>query len=436
MADFDMSESPYERLKQEAQKKGEPSSDTIHMSLEGHRRPVVPSRRFPSQQTPIEPEPQVEPVVPVSAEPAQSHDDQVPAQDLEAELDAEHEANDAADSEAAEIADHDAQDHQRHVEAAEHERLEDDHQEEVRAEEREHLDREVRDTSGSSAGTSGGTGSGAAATASAPEAHPQRDEPDDGQHTESAPAPIEEPQSAQPEPEAAPAPDPVTPEPLLDPPSQTEPPAVVTASASRTQPLGEGDKPWQSAQGSQRMDYDDKVFFKHDEEMTIMKKISRPMIDQLRVRVASVTGGEFAEKISGAALLTAFIAVKLGYPMEVDENTAKAMSAFEMMEPRLDAIEEHAAEISRDIVMMGDVMTQMNKKMLTMDRAMRSMELVQAYAFTDRVLGGIDGADDTAESIRLNAPKAQHTLVTLRREAEAMLKVEREREGRAISRGQ
>lgn len=446
MADFDYDENPFEKVMEKARQQSEPSSDQIEMKMPSYtRRASPPPRRFPSQQTPLMPalpEPQPEPAAPVNQESAgpteaASHEDDSAEYDREAEEQAERDEIEAEDAEAAEIAVQDVAENQHHVEDAEHERETDEHQEEVRAEEREDGDREIRDSSGGSGG-SGASGSspGTSAGASAPEAHPQRDEPDDGEHAESVAAEVEDPQPEQPEPESAPVPDPVTPEPLTDPPLPAEPTDVVTASAARVSPAAaaEDKKPWLASVGSQPMSYEREVHFNHEGETTILKKMSRPMIDQLRIKMATITGGDFADRISGASLITAFTAVKLGFPMEADENTAKAMRAFEMMEPRLDAIEEHAAEISRDIVMMADQMTKMNKKMLIMERSTRAIELVQSYAFTDRVLGGVDGANSTAESIRLNAPQAQQTRTELRREAESVIKLEQEREGRGIHR--
>lgn len=430
MPDLDYSDSEYERLKRGV---SEPSADEIHMSLESHRRPAAAPRQFPGQRagaaSPEAPEKDSTEAVPATAS------DSAPEHDEPAHADETDSSELTHDEEADPLTDAAAQDSQaQHFEAVDKHRqdsAQEDHDHDLEAADEE---RSVRDGSGSSNGSSeGASGANDAGSGTTPPASPQRDDPDDGEHTGSAPVeeePAETP-GAEPDPESAPVPDPVT---ATDDTSQTEPAEVGSTPDSAKQPDVDPKKPWLGSVGSSPVTHDDRLYFKHDDEVTVMKKISRPMTDDLRTKIAVITGGAFAEKISAQSLVTAFLAVKLNYAIEVDENTAKAMRAFSMMEPRLQAIEEHSAEISRDIVMIGDALTQLNKKTTTMDRSLRALELVQAYTFTDRVLGGVDGANSTADGIRLNAPKVTKALLELRKESDEVLKQERESVGRGIQR--
>ncbi|MET0887109.1 MAG: hypothetical protein ABWX92_11730, partial [Mycetocola sp.] len=153
----------------------------------------------------------------------------------------------------------------------------------------------------------------AAGTGANADPEPQRDEPDDGEHTDSteeelaarvqlaaaaanaeqAPAQVEEPVVA----------DASEPEEFDDLEPELEP------APERTAPKGPVNvkKELAGIAGSEPRMFEKTGFTSGGVDTIVVKRFPQPLVDRLRLSLAPVVGGEFAESLSAPALITAFL---------------------------------------------------------------------------------------------------------------------------------
>jgi hypothetical protein len=277
------------------------------------------------------------------------------------------------------------------------------------------------------------------AGASAAEPEPQRDDPDDGEHTDST----EEQLAArarrlaelEPEGDAEPADEEEVRSAAQD--------AVVDAEAER-QPV-EGPKAPELelvdrvrkpevAKRSGRQAFKRRLGFSTGAgvETLTVTRFPQPFVDRLRQMLAPVIGNEFAQAISAPALLTSFLMATLGVDLDVDENTAAAAEAFRTSEPRISAVEDKIDGVLENIDQLAGAMRLSLTRISETANVADAMEFGLAYLVADRVVGL-----STLDTDETNVDVAQKKVLAARQRIRARTKeqrtIEKQQDGRRMA---
>ncbi|WP_435109333.1 hypothetical protein [Nocardiopsis synnemataformans] len=171
--------------------------------------------------------------------------------------------------------------------------------------------------------------------------------------------------------------------------------------------------------------------FAHSAEETAVKRFPKTLVESLRSLLGGQTGHSFAKECSAAQLLTAFVVAQLGTNLDgLDENTAKAVAAFQAMEPRLGAIEDGVTGLDEQVDRIVAGLTGMAGRLESVEKSIRAVELGHAFVLADRFVAfRTHGMTETTAEI--DHPKALTMRETLRRQAEAQHKLQRQRDGRS-----
>ena len=281
----------------------------------------------------------------------------------------------------------------------------------------------------SDAGAAGSDSPGEAAASSTSEPEPQRDEPDEGEHTDSteeqvatrarqaAAARVEE---TKPEPEVA--------DDVVDPAEADEAPAPAPRperpSLQQVLATTEGTAP----RAFKRIAFSSG----EDTPETNVARVPQPLIDHLRRMLAPSLGGTFAESISAPALLTAFLTVKAGITLELDDNTAAAADAFRQFEPRLAAVEDRVEEVSAGLQQLADAIRLGLKRTAESGDVLDVLEYGLAYLITDRV-AGVSTVDVDETTVDVTQKKVLRARETIRSRSRAHRTIERQKAGRSTA---
>lgn len=259
----------------------------------------------------------------------------------------------------------------------------------------------------------------ASSTSSAPvEPVPERDQPDEGEHTDST----EEQVAARAK----------TPEPEPDEPAEA--PEAAAPAEDATEPPAASSRPVSLSEfgGSAPVAYK-RVGFSPgaDVQTVVVKPFPQPLVDKLRLLLAERAGGEFATEISNGALLTAYLMATIGVDLDADENTMAAAEAFRWSETRVAGIEDRVDAIADDLTTaLGDI-GRVLKHVRQTAAVTESIEFSTAYLVTDRV-AGLSTAETDETNVDITHRKVLTARDTIRRGAHEQTKIEREREGRNL----
>ncbi len=262
---------------------------------------------------------------------------------------------------------------------------------------------------------------------------PQRDEPDDGEHTDSteaqvlarataaAPEEAEEVDAAGVTAEEAPE------EAAADPePAEVEDEAPTSPQDPAADLLAiEGTDPKAFKRG---------VGFSYDKGVkdTTVTRFPQPIIDKLRLQLAASTSGAFAEAISAPALITAFLVANLGIEFNVDENTAAAIDGFRTTDPRLLGIEEKLELALASIDRVAATSRVAVARATTAANAAETVEYATAYLVADRV-AGLSTSDVNETNVDVTQPKALTVRDAIRSRSKAQRTIEKNREERSTA---
>jgi hypothetical protein len=274
--------------------------------------------------------------------------------------------------------------------------------------------------------------SGNAAAAAAAEPAPQRDDPDDGEHTDSneqelaararkAAARDTEGEEAPPaaESDVAPEPDDETTEYAVTPDaSAAEEPVNLREALSKI----EGTTP----KAFKRIGFSSG----EDTETLTVTRFPQPAVDKLRLMLAPSVGGEFAEAISTPALITAFMLAKTGLDLDVDANTAIAANAFRGFDPRLSQVEDKIDDMMSDVAQLASAMKLSLKRVSDTGHVVDGLEFSMAYLVADRV-AGLTTADTDETNVDVTQKKVLVARENIRTRAKAQRTIEKQRAGRS-----
>lgn len=285
-------------------------------------------------------------------------------------------------------------------------------------------------------GQHGGAAEGSPADAhgdasSSAEPVPQRDEPDDGEHTDSTEQEVaaraaptaEEPVEKASEPEEVPAEAeaPVEPDEELD-----EIPEPVAKEPLSTK------KQLAAIAGSEPRTFQKTGFSSGGVETVLVKRFPQPLVDRLRLSLAPAVGGEFAEALSAPALITAFLMAKTGVELDVDANTAVAVDVFRQVDPRLLAVEDKIDEVMNDVSQLADAMKISLKRIADTGNVVDGMEFSVAYLVADRV-AGLTTADTDETNVDVTQKKVLTARENIRKRSKAQRTIEKQRDGRRMA---
>lgn len=267
--------------------------------------------------------------------------------------------------------------------------------------------------------------------ASGSDPEPQRDEPDDGEHTDSTEEQVStreqraaeqaSEQAAEPE-DTATVPEP---EPAAEQAPSPEPPAApVLPPVSVKQELAgiAGDKP---------RAFQKTGFSSGGVETVLVKRFPQPLVDRLRLSLAPVVGGEFAEAMSAPALITAFLIAKTGVELDVDANTAVAVDVFRQVDPRLLAVEDKIDYVMGGMTQLANSMDLSLRRIADTGNIADVLEFSMAYLVADRV-AGLTTTDTNETNVDVAQKKVLVARESIRTRSKAQRKIEQEREGRRM----
>lgn len=259
-------------------------------------------------------------------------------------------------------------------------------------------------TGGSGAGANGGSGHGAGGNGdassrsshvsgqSAPEPAPQRDDPDEGQHTRSE----QEPDAAETASEEE-GDDEVTP---VDDdaavPTEREEAVEIAVREPVVEPRGafpmeEPTLRRHEGEGDEGATFQERTRFTFPQPQSgkssvQMKTFPVELVDRLRDDLARMTNTTFAEQISAPAIVTAFLLAQLGFDTEgFDVNTATAVSAFRKLDQRLGALEDGLGVVEARTQFVAKDIGAMKKLMVDLCNVIGRLEHVGAFLVHQRV---------------------------------------------------
>ena len=296
------------------------------------------------------------------------------------------------------------------AEAAAQARTEREEQEARAAAEEEAAERSF-EHGGSSGGGEGGDEALAetVSSGSAPEPAPQQDDPDDGEHTDSHAAsdddddvdyedgPPEDDEQAEAEPE------PVTEE--LFPKGEK----VLTDEeevAAATERMRAANPPRKLAKpiGGERS-FEKTGFSVGDADMIVVKKLPAALVSALRESLAPAVGRDFADQMSAAALVTAFLMARTGIELDADQNTVAASESFRAVDPRLLSVESGMAEMREDFNELTGRLKVVLSRVSEIAETTVSLDFLMAWIVADRV-DQFSTRDTTSDNLDLGDPRA------------------------------
>lgn len=284
---------------------------------------------------------------------------------------------------------------------------------------------------GGGSSASGATGNGGA------EQITQRDEPDDGEHTDSTEEQLAARAEAAAENAAAggeaeqPVLEPAQ-EPVAEPESEEEP--GPDPSPAKT-PAPEKNLREQLAQfsGAQPVEYQKTGFSAGDVETVLVKRFPAPLVDRLRLSLAPSVGGTFAEQLSAPALITAFLIAKTGMELQVDPNTAVAVDVFRQTDPGLLSVERRLDEVLEKLAVESERSAKTLKGVREISDVTDGLENSVAYLVGDRVTRlSTTEVDET--NVDVTQKKVLVVRDRIRERTKEQRKREQDREGRDIHR--
>lgn len=165
--------------------------------------------------------------------------------------------------------------------------------------------------------------------------------------------------------------------------------------------------------------------------MTNVKRFPQPAVDRVRAMLALVAGGEFAESISAPSLLTAFVMANTGLELDVDENTAAAVDAFRENDPRMVDVEDKLDLALENINQLGRAMNIGLRRIGETGHIVDELEFGVAFLVADRVVRLADPQTDET-TVEIVQKKSLAVRDRLRSQTKAQRTIEKQREERSI----
>jgi hypothetical protein len=156
------------------------------------------------------------------------------------------------------------------------------------------------------------------------------------------------------------------------------------------------------------------------------------LVNSLRLSVAAIVGGDFAEALSSTSLLTAFMIAKTGVDLDVDVNTAVAVDVFRQVDPRLLAVEDKLDETMANITQLAHAMNMGLERIGETGKIVDVIEFSQAYLIADRV-ANLTTADTNETNVDVTQKRVLVARENIRKRTKAQRLIEVQREGRRLS---
>lgn len=161
-----------------------------------------------------------------------------------------------------------------------------------------------------------------------------------------------------------------------------------------------------------------------------VKRFPQPAIDKLRTTLALSAGGSFAEAISAASLLTAFVMANTGLELDVDEDTTAAAEAFRENDPRLVEVEDKVGQVLENIDQLAAAMKIGLRRVGDTGKVVDGLEFGVSFLVGDRVTRLA-----TPEIDETNVDIVQRKTLIVRDRMKSQAKqqrtIEKQREGRS-----
>lgn len=265
------------------------------------------------------------------------------------------------------------------------------------------------------------------------EPEPQRDQPDEGEHTDSTQeqvaaraarqqavaeeSPDEEVAASEPEAaeeEASPEPDRVT----LPAPVQREPVDVKKVLSETV--------------GTEPRVFKRVAFSAGDGDEIRLTRFPAAAIDRVRLLLAPSLGGEFAENMSATALVTAFLVAYAGVELELDENTTVAADALRRSDAHVAAVEDRMEQAMDRILEVAAIAKRIDERTAQTATVVDAVDFGVSFLVTDRV-AGVSTADMNETNVDVTSRKVITARNTIRIKTKEQRMIEKQRDGRSMA---
>lgn len=260
---------------------------------------------------------------------------------------------------------------------------------------------------------------------------PQRDDPDEGEHTDSTEEQIAA-RSAHHEEEAQPeAHGEVTTEAPAEPeetPEALEPEPEPAAEPARARTIDEilGETEGTSPRVFKRSGFSAGA----DTPTSTVTRFPQPALEKLRVMLAASAGGAFAEALSATSVLTAFIIANTGLDLDVDEDTAAAVEAFRENDPRLADVEDKVGLVLENIDQLARAVRIGLKRVGETGKIVDGLDFGVSFLVADRVARLTEPETDET-TIEVVQKKSLLVRERIKAQSQKQRTIERQREERS-----
>jgi hypothetical protein len=279
--------------------------------------------------------------------------------------------------------------------------------------------------SADAAAASGGRGD---VVAAAPEPTPQRDEPDDGEHTDSTEEQVaaRARQVTEDDPDAQEAPG----ETVVEPDAAEEPAEAPAAFVEDERSVKEV---LAGTPGSRPLTFNRASFsFGDDVPSVLLKRFPQPIVDRLRLLIAPSVGGEFAEMISAQALITAFLVASLGVELDLDENTAAAAGVFRTTDARMSGVEDKVEQVLDNVGQLAHAMKVSLSRIADTGNIVDGLEFSMAYLIADRV-AKLTETNVNEANVDVTQKKVLVARERIRKSSKEQRTIEKQQDGRRMT---
>lgn len=268
--------------------------------------------------------------------------------------------------------------------------------------------------------------------AAASEPEPQRDEPDEGEHTDSTQEQVaaraaQRSTAAEPAEETAPEPSLSAVEDVV---SEAGPDAQLPAPVHR-EPV-DVKRVLAETAGTEPRPFKRIAFSAGEVEEIRLTRFPQAAVDRVRLLLAPTLGGDFAENMSATALVTAFLVAYAGVELELDENTTAAADALRRSDAHVAAVEDRMELAIDRILEVAAIAKRIDERTSQTANVVDAVDFGVSFLVTDRV-AGVSTADMNETNVDVTSKKVITARETIRARTKEQRMIEKQRDGRSMA---
>lgn len=260
---------------------------------------------------------------------------------------------------------------------------------------------------------------------------PQRDDPDEGEHTDSTQEQVAARAARRVENDAE-SKDDSQEQPPVDAPAEPAASELELPAPVHREPV-DVKKVLAETTGSEPRVFRRTAFSAGDgiDELTLTR-FPRVAVDRLRLLLAPTLGGEFSESMSAPALVTAFLVAYAGVELDLDENTTAAADAFRRSDSRVSTIEDKIDLTLDRLLEVAAIAQRSDERSRQTAGVVDALDFGVSFLVTDRV-AGLTTADMNETNVDVTSKKVLVARDTIRARTKQQRTIEKQRDGRSIA---